>query len=77
MSEVMGVGERPPAEVSAFVRLLGEYRNLVAQGLWDTSEATELLDRLRVQSPDDPVLAVLELERRRFAAQMRRRAGEV
>lgn len=77
MSEVMGVDERPPAEVSNFVTFLDEYRNLVALGRSNTPEAAGLLQRLRLTSPDDPILGVLELEQRRLAAQMRRSSGEI
>ncbi|MGU3661830.1 AAA family ATPase [Methylobacterium fujisawaense] len=76
MSEVMGVEERPPANVSSFVRLLEAYRELVGEGQWEAPEATRLLDSLRDVSPDDPVLGALDLERRRLAAQKRRVTGE-
>ncbi|RZJ02117.1 MAG: DUF2813 domain-containing protein [Brevundimonas sp.] len=71
LSEVMGVEERPPARVSAFVSLLESYRSLVADGGWETPEALQLLDRLRRESPDDPVIGALDLERRRLTAQRR------
>ncbi|WP_448536830.1 AAA family ATPase [Sphingobium yanoikuyae] len=76
MSEVMGVEERPPAEVSKFVRLLEEYRSLVAKSQWDSEKAGALIEQLRTESPDDPVIGALELERRRLAAQKRRETGE-
>lgn len=76
MSEVMGVEERPPASVSPFVRDLQRYRNMVAHGRWQTPEAEQLLLALREESPDDPVLGALDLERRRLSAQKRREAGE-
>lgn len=77
MSEVMGVEERPPAEISEFVRKLEQYRNLVAHGGWEKNEAVALLDDLCKESPDDPVIGVLDLERRRLNAQKRREASEV
>jgi len=74
MAEVMGVEERPPAEISEFVRKLENYRDLVAHGRWQSPEAALLLVELRNESPDDPVHGALDLERRRLAAQKRREA---
>lgn len=73
LSEVMGVGERPPAETSEFVQLLDEYRDLVVHDRWDTDLAREILEQMNRLSPDDPVLGAIDLERRRLTALRNRR----
>lgn len=64
----MGVSERPPAEVSAFVEALDQYRKLLRSKKADTPAALKALQMMQILSPDDPVLATLDLEKRRLEA---------
>lgn len=64
----MGVDERPPAAVSDFVAALETYVGLLRGGKADAKEALKALQEMRELSPDDPVLATLDLEKRRLAA---------
>lgn len=68
LSTVMGVSERPPSEVSAFVEALDKYRKFLRSAKADTPEALKALQMMQNLSPDDPVLATLELEKRRLEA---------
>ena len=68
LTAVMGVSERPPAEVSEFVELLEDYLVLLRSGQADSASAIRDLQRMQFLSPDDPVLATLNLEKRRLAA---------
>jgi len=64
----LGVSERPPADVSDFVRALEKYASLLRAGKADTQPALKALQEMQTVSPDDPVLATLDLEKRRLAA---------
>lgn len=68
LSTVMGVSERPPADVSDFVAALEKYVGLLRDGKADTPAGQKTLGEMQVLSPDDPVLATLDLEKRRLAA---------
>jgi len=68
LSSVMGVNERPPKEVSKFVVALESYLGLLRLGKADSSDAIESLRMMQTLSPDDPILATLNLEKRRLAA---------
>jgi predicted ATP-binding protein involved in virulence len=68
LTSVMGVSQRPPAEVSQFVDDLEQYLRWLKQDKADTPAAKAIFDRMRATSPDDPVLATLALEKRRLAA---------
>lgn len=67
LSEVFGVTERPPAEVSPFVAALHRYRREVDQDRWDGPVAEAALTELQEISPDDPELHAINVERRRLA----------
>lgn len=68
LTSVMGVSERPPAEVSPFVAALEAYLVFLRAGEANTPKAQEILRHMQQISSDDPVLATLDLERRRLAA---------
>jgi len=68
LGEVFGVDERPPANVSPFVKTLVRYRQVVNEGGWDGAEAQDLLQELHELSPDDPELRSIAIERRRLSA---------
>jgi hypothetical protein len=69
----MGVAQRPPPEVSEFVKLLDAYEVELSRGRGDEPGAQRTLARLQEISPDDPVLATLDLEKRRLAARLLKR----
>lgn len=68
LTAVMGVSERPPSEVSAFVEALDLYRKFLRSDQSDTPAALKALQMMQTLSPDDPVLATLDLEKRRLEA---------
>ncbi|PTR07637.1 MULTISPECIES: hypothetical protein [unclassified Novosphingobium] len=68
LTSAMGVSERPPADVSPFVAALEEYLVFLRSGQADTPAAQKVLKRMQEISSDDPVLATLDLEKRRLAA---------
>lgn len=68
LTSAMGVSERPPADISPFVAALEDYLVFLRSGQADTPAAQKVLKRMREISSDDPVLATLELEKRRLAA---------
>lgn len=72
LAQAMDVDERPPADVSKFVSLLEGYLVWLRQGTSHMAEAQAALAEMRAISPDDPILATLELEQRRLAARQRK-----
>jgi len=68
LTSAMGVSERPPADISPFVAALEDYLVFLRSGQADTPAAQKVLKRMQEISSDDPVLATLDLEKRRLAA---------
>lgn len=68
LTSVMGVSERPPADVSGFVSALERYLPLLRGGKAETPAGLSALQEMQNRSPDDPILATLDLEKRRLAA---------
>lgn len=68
LTTAMGVSERPPADVSQFVRELESYLVLMKKDLADSPGAQAALRHMQTISPDDPILATLDIEKRRRAA---------
>ena len=67
---VMGVDERPRR--NEFVKLLGEYRDLIGQGQGESRKAVSLRGKLENLSPHDPALdrADIEIRRRKILRDM-------
>ncbi|MFN3817388.1 AAA family ATPase [Blastomonas sp.] len=68
LTSAMGVSERPPADVSQFVADLERYLAWLKKDEADTPAAKKVFERMQATSPDDPILATLNLEKRRRAA---------
>lgn len=68
LTSAMGVSERPPADVSQFVADLELYLAWLQKDEADTPAAKTVFERMQATSPDDPILATLNLEKRRRAA---------
>lgn len=68
LTSAMGVSERPPADVSQFVADLERYIAWLQKDEADTPAAKKVFERMQATSPDDPILATLNLEKRRRAA---------
>lgn len=68
LTSVMGVSQRPPADVSQFVKDLEQYLVWLRQDKADDPAAKAAFERMQATSPDDPILSTLDLEKRRRAA---------
>jgi hypothetical protein len=71
LTSVMGVSQRPPADVSQFVQDLERYLVWLRQDNADAPAAKAAFERMQATSPDDPILSTLDLEKRRRAARKR------